>query len=125
MILADGNLLIAFKWIEHVHHGLAKRFFAENPKVATCPITELNLVRVLMSQDVPRADDFLADFILHHRSRLIPCDISATEIAGLARGHKQTTDVYLAKLAKKHKLKVATLDEQFAKKFPDLVELVQ
>jgi len=48
MILADGNLLIAKAWVEHTDNAWAEQFFAANPKVVTCPITELNLVCVLM-----------------------------------------------------------------------------
>ncbi len=70
------------------------------------------------------ADSALQTFISRHRSRLVPCDISATEIKGLCAGHRQTTDAYLALLAKKHQLKVATFDEPFSKKFPGVVELV-
>jgi len=84
MIMPDGNLLIAFKWLDHDHHLLAQAFFGRNPKVVTCPITELNLVRVLMQKGHTPSDaaKSLADFIARHGSKLIPADISATEIAG-------------------------------------------
>ena len=126
MILADGNLLIAKSWDAHSENARAEKFFADNPKVLTCPITELNLVRVLMQRGLSgaEADKVLQNFISRHRSRLIPCDISATEIKGQCDGHRETTDVYLAALAKKHRLKIATLDSAFAEKFPDRVELV-
>ena len=126
MILADGNLLIAFSWDEHEDHDRAVRFFEENPKVATCPITELNLVRVTMQLGATgeEADKRLQNFIEKRRGKLIPDDISATDISGLNTGHRQTTDSYLAMLAKKNGLTVATLDEPFAKKFPGLVELI-
>lgn len=126
MILADGNLLIAKSWDAHSDNARAEKFFADNPKVVTCPITELNLVRVLMQRGLSgsEADKVLHNFVSKHRSRLIPCDISATEIKGQCDGHRQTTDAYLAKLAKKHRLKVATFDGAFARQFPDLVDLL-
>jgi predicted nucleic acid-binding protein len=126
MIMPDGNLLIAFKWLDHDHHLLAQAFFGRNPKVVTCPITELNLVRVLMQKGHTPSDaaKSLADFIARHGSKLIPADISATEIAGFNVGHRTTTDSYLAMLAKRHGLKIATLDQGFANRFPSIVEFV-
>ena len=125
MILADGNILVAFNWTTHIYHCRATKFFEHNLKVATCPITELNLVRVLLQSGLSGrdADKALQDFVTQFRSHLIPCDISATEISGWCDGHRQTTDVYLAMLAKKHRLKSATFDEPFAKRFPSIVEL--
>lgn len=126
MILPDGNILVAFNWTTHIHHLRATEFFERNGKVATCPITELNLIRVLMQFGLPArdADKTLQNFVAQFRSHLIPCDISAMKISGLCDGHRQTTDVYLAMLAKKQRLKIATLDEPFAKRFPSIVELV-
>ena len=125
-LLADGNLLIAYKIVTHDNHERAVKFFAKNPKVSTCAITELNLLRVLMQcgHTGEEADDILASFITKHRSNLISCDQSASETAGLSQGHKQTTDSYLATLAKKHGISVATLDEGFAARFPHVVHLV-
>lgn len=125
-MMPDGNLLIAFKWLNHEYHALARAFFARHPKVVTCPITELNLVRVLMQKGhtPTEADKSLADFVARHRLRMIPADISATGMAGFNVGHRTTTDSYLAMLAKQHGLKIATLDEGFANRFPGIVELV-
>jgi uncharacterized protein len=125
-MMPDGNLLIAFKWLNHERHEAARAFFARNVRVVTCPITELNLVRVLMQKGhtPSEADKSLADFVARHRSELIPADISATEIAGFNLGHRTTTDSYLAMLAKRHGVRIATLDEGFATRFPELVELV-
>ncbi len=44
-MMPDGNLLIAFKWLNHEHHETARAFFARHVRVVTCPITELNLTR--------------------------------------------------------------------------------
>ena len=126
MILPDGNILIAFKHLNHADHPKAKVFFSKNPKVATCPITELNLVRGLMQLGYTgrEADSLLADFIAKYRSQLVPANISAEKIKGLCHGHRETTDAYLARLAQAHDLKVGTLDKSFARKFSDIVELI-
>src|SRR5690242_11134272 len=126
MMLPDGNLLIAFKHSEHVDHQKAVNFFAQHPQVATCPITELNLVRVLMQLNYSGglADALLKNFIDKHRARLIPADISATATKGVCEGHRVTTAAYLAKLAKTHELTPATMDGPMAQKFSDVAQLV-
>lgn len=126
MMLPDGNLLIALKHSGHTDHAKAVKFFAANPQVATCPITELNLVRVLMQLNYTgdQADTLLQDFISKHRARLVAADLSATVIQGLCKGHRGTTDAYLAQLAKTHGLTLATLDEQLANRFPQIAQLV-
>jgi predicted nucleic acid-binding protein len=108
------------------HARPATRFFRATPKVVTCPITELNLVRVLMQKGhtPSEASRTLADFVSKHRSKLIPADISATAISDFDVGHRTTTDSYLAMLARKHGVKIATLDEPFSKRFPGLVQFV-
>jgi predicted nucleic acid-binding protein len=125
-MMPDGNLLIAYKWLGHEFHAEAKAFFEEHPKVVTCPITELNLVRVLMQKGhtSAEADKCLADFVSKHRTKLIAADISATEIAGFNLGHRTTTDTYLVKLAQKNGLNIATLDEPLSNRFPDVVNFV-
>lgn len=125
-MLADGNLLIAFSWENHSDHSQAVRFFQENPKVATCPITELNLIRFVMQKGASGkdAEKRLENFVARHRSRLVPCDLPAANVAGQCDGHRQTTDVYLAQLAVRHKLKLVTFDQSLAKRFPESVRLV-
>lgn len=71
------------------------------------------------------ADAGLKDLVLQYRSRLISADLSATVIAGLNQGHRETTDSYLAKLAEHHGIKFATLEEALAKRFPGIAEWVQ
>ena len=41
-----------------------------------------------------------------------------------AEGHRETTDSYLATLAKYHGIKFATLEEALAKRFPGVSEWV-
>jgi predicted nucleic acid-binding protein len=127
VILPDANLLVAFTWENHQDKEVAERFFQKYPKVATCPLTELALVRVWMQKGASGADadEALKEFISEYRSRLLPDDLSATAIAGLSQGHRQTTDAYLAILAKHHGIKLATLEEALAKRFPDIAEWVR
>ena len=127
MILPDANLLVAFTWRNHQHNAAAEGFFHKYPKVATCPLTELALVRIWMQKGASGtdADRALKDFVSKYRSRLIPDDLSATAIAGLNQGHRETTDSYLATLAKHHGIRFATLEEALAKRFPGFSEWVK
>ena len=72
MILPDANLLVAFTWENHEHKAGAENFFKTYPKVATCPLTELALVRIWMQKGASGADAdaALKDFISNYRSRL-------------------------------------------------------
>jgi hypothetical protein len=71
------------------------------------------------------ADKALKDFVSKYRSRLIPDDLSATTLAGLNQGHRQTTDSYFAVLAKHHGIKLARFEEALAKRFPEVSEWVK
>jgi predicted nucleic acid-binding protein len=126
MMMPDANLLIAFTWEGHPAQAKAESFFREHPRVATCPLTELALVRVWMQKGASArdADKALGDFVKTFRARLIPANISATKIAGFNAGHQTTTDSYLAMLARKHGVTLATLDEPLANRFPGSVEFV-
>ena len=125
-MLADGNLIIAKVWTPHESNGAAETFFAQHKKVDICAITELNLVRFLMQKGHTgkEADRLLKNFITKHRANFLACDLSAAGVSAECDGHRQTTDTYLAMLAKKHSIKLATLDEPLKMRFPDLVELV-
>lgn len=127
MILPDANLLVAFTWENHRHNAVAENFFQKYPKVATCPLAELALVRVWMQKGASGADARrdLKDFVSKYRSRLISDDLSATAAASLNQGHRQTTGSYLATLAKHHRIKFATLEEALAKRFPEVSEWVK
>ena len=125
-MLADGNLIIAQVWTPHESNGVAETFFAEHKKVDTCAITELNLVRFLMQKghNGKEADRVLKSFVAQRRADFLACDLSAVGVSTQCEGHRQTTDAYLVLLAKKHSIKLATLDEALKSRFPDLVELV-
>jgi predicted nucleic acid-binding protein len=124
--LPDGNILIARALRSHVNHEIATKFLEREKRIATCAITELNLVRVLMQLNTAPKDAFamLKDILKRHGAIFIPSDLSATVISNDVAGHRATTDAYLARLAEKHGLTVATLDGQFASRWPKRVELV-
>lgn len=112
MKFPDVNLPVAMSDTAHVHHAPADAWRKANPKFATCPITELGLVRILMQigADDATAQTHLANLIKNNRAKLIPCDQSADVIAGKVKSHRQTTDAYLSHLAAAHKLTLCTFD---------------
>jgi predicted nucleic acid-binding protein len=109
VILPDANLLVAFTWENHQHNAAAENFFQKYPKVATCPLTELALVRVWMQKGASGADadKALKNFVSKYRWRLIPDDLSATAIAGLNQGHRQTMSPVTSKPATKGRIKTS------------------
>ena len=127
--LPDVNVLIALHDATHQGHERAHQWFTNEGRLgwATCPLTELALVRVWMQKGASGADadKALRDFVSKYRSRLIPDDLSATAIAGLNQGHRETTDSYLAMLARHHGIKFATFEEALAKRFPEVAEWVK
>jgi predicted nucleic acid-binding protein len=124
--LPDGNILIARALTSHVNHKVALKFLETEKRIATCPITELNLVRVLMQLNTAPKDAFamLKEILKLHGARFIPCDLPVSAITRDVRGHRMTTDAYLLWLAEQHGLTVATLDADFARRWPAQVELV-
>jgi predicted nucleic acid-binding protein len=124
MKLPDVNVLVAASSDSHVHHAVAANWVGRERRFATCPVTELGLLRVLMQLGAaPKdADRALQGLVGRHRERLIPADLSATAIAGMALGHRQTTDLYLVELARSHKLVLTTLERSMARRFPEVCE---
>lgn len=125
MKLPDVNLLVAAAWPAHVHHAQASGWLAANPRFATCDLTELGLVRVLLVHGAGPEVAFgqLASLTAAHRARLVPADLGGEAAAGVT-GHRQVTDFYLARLAAAHRLKLATFDRPLAARFPEHCELV-
>lgn len=126
--LADGNLLVALTVVDHVHHDAAVGWFErDQPRLATCPITEGTLLRFLLREgayasdaigvlEAVRAQDwheFWPDSVPYERSFL----------TGVI-GHRQITDAYLVALARFHRGRVVTLDRGLAALHGNGVELL-
>lgn len=122
--LADSSLLIALTVKTHVHHDVARGWFErEEPDVATCPITEGALVR-LMIREGNRVQDtirVLDNFRANPWHRFWPDDIGydAAMLDGVL-GHRQITDSYLVALAAHHGGVLATLDRGLAALHPEV-----
>ena len=110
--LLDVNVLLAAVWVRHAQHAQVKAWL-ENKAVSLCPIAELGFVRISSNQ---RAFAFamkdvrlgLERFATDMKANRIPDDLPA--LHSHPNTSDQVTDHYLADLAAKHGLKLATLD---------------
>ena len=112
--LLDIAPLIALLWKTHEHHERAKAWQAGLSKVAVCPITELGFLRIstqpVYGATLAEARRMLQAWKDARKPGFIACDLEALAMDSPPTG-KQTTDFYLASLAVKHGMELATLDE--------------
>ena len=114
--LLDVNVLMGAIWKGHTLHERAKAW-VEGKKLVTCPVTELGFIRISTNQRalaLPMADvrETLARFLKERNVEQIPDDLPALD--SHAKTSSAVTDQYLADLAAKHGLKLATLDGAIA-----------
>jgi uncharacterized protein len=131
IVLLDANILIALSQPDHEHHAKANRWFSKAPfkKFATCPLTQLALVRISMQLEsklsFAEASRLLCAFTEHPLHQFWPDDMGVAEVAGpRIVGHRQLTDSYLAALCRKHFAKLATLDHGLAAIQTDVAILI-
>jgi len=121
--LLDVNLLFVLHQPLHPEFGLVSGWFTARAerRFATCPITQLGLVRLLVKGvagldpfDMHDARAALQHFLLRPGHRFwqdVPDYLSATKALKVRmQGHRQTTDAYLLGLAIHNRGKLATLD---------------
>ncbi|MGH3547731.1 MAG: TA system VapC family ribonuclease toxin [Pseudonocardiaceae bacterium] len=126
--LLDSNVLIALAVQEHVHHDAAIAWLTSHDKpVATCPITQGAMIRMLLRRGV-RPDQALhqLDIIAAQpRHEFWPDQVPFTDVAltGVI-GHRQVTDAYLAQLARYNTGRLATFDQGLAQLHADVSHLV-
>jgi hypothetical protein len=128
--LLDGNVLVALTDAAHVHHEQAVGWFANDDRLfATCPITQGNLLRMLLrlggAPDIQTAQAVLGALTSHARHRFWPdnIDYGAVLTRGL-QGHRQVTDAYLAALARHHHGRLVTFDRGLAALHGDVATLI-
>ncbi len=125
--LLDSNVLIAFLFADHTHHGAALRWWGAGRRVATCPITRGALVRYSIragyspDQALTLMQGLSQD--PNHQFWSDDIDFDAGVLAGV-RGHRQVTDAYLVALAKAKGGVLVTFDRGIAELRPTAVELI-
>jgi toxin-antitoxin system PIN domain toxin len=127
-VLLDANVLIALIVDDHVHHPAAEEWLAGSTEsIATCPITQGSLVRLLLrqGQSAQTAATVVSALMAQPRHEFWPDD-AAFDVVSLdgVIGHRQVTDAYLAHLARARASRLATFDQGLAKLHPDVAELV-
>ena len=131
-VLLDVNVLIALVWPAHEHHNAAHRWFRLRgaARWATCPLTELGLVRITSNPSFSPDALSVSDAVLllernlgHSGHQFWPDDLplaSALSGAGSAmKGHGQLTDAYLLALAARRHGTLATFDAGLRSLVPD------
>ena len=110
--LLDVNLILASRWTTHPDHPAAKAWIDSVDKFYTTAITELGFVRISLSIAYRATWDETQETLekLHGRSghQFLADDVDGT--ASPETVAKDTTDAHLVTLAKRHGLKLATLD---------------
>jgi uncharacterized protein len=122
--LLDVNTLVALGFLQHEFHGrvanwVRKLAMRGVPELATCSITELGFVRVLVQ--APHYGFSVAHargVLLQLKSGItlnftfIPDNHDVSHLPTWVKSAKQTTDGHLAQLAKANGAMLATLDTQ-------------
>lgn len=127
-VLLDSNVLIALTVEDHVHHDAAARWAATTDEpIATCPMTQGSLLRLLLREGMPApgALDVLAAITALPRHQFWPDAVAFGDVAldGVF-GHRQVTDAYLAQLARDRGGRLATFDAGLAQLQVDVADLV-
>jgi uncharacterized protein len=116
--LLDVSTLIALLWDLHVHNERATRW-QENAGLAICPLTELGFLRISTQPSfgaiVAEARKMLRHWKRAQKPKFVPCDLDSLDSDEPSTGTR-TTDFYLASLAAKHGMRLATLDESIGHK---------
>ena len=123
--LLDVNVLIALMDPSHVRHDRAHEWFAFTGSFAwaTCPITEMGVVRIVGSTRYPNSPgtpSAVAELLGTLRSlpghEFWPDDINLLDARHIHASHlsdsAQVTDTYLLALARAHGGHLATFDRQ-------------
>ena len=122
--LLDVNMLIAAIWEDHADHARINAWLP-GKKTATCPISELGFLRIssgetfIFRAEVETCQRWLGDFVQKHQCAFIPDDFSPQKTG--ARTSKQLTDTYLAELAERHEMKLATIDKRISHRAVEII----
>ncbi len=111
--LLDVNVLLAAVWEEHPLHARAFKWL-NGKRIALCPLVELGFIRISthpkasFNAPMEKTRKLLEKFIAERTAGRIPDDLPALD--SKPKKSDEVTDSYLADLAARHGLKLATLD---------------
>jgi toxin-antitoxin system PIN domain toxin len=112
--LLDVNVLLAAIWTQHPEHSKTSAWIGQK-ELVLCPISELGFLRISSNQrafnyTMADARRGLEQFAVQTNADWLNDDLRALE--SHPKTSNQVTDHYLADLAARHGLKLATLDGQ-------------
>jgi toxin-antitoxin system PIN domain toxin len=111
--LLDVNVLLACGWKSHAEHANLLDWLLQEKEWVTCPLTESGFMRISMTTayqaSFEDARKSLATLRHLHGHQFLSDDVEAALLPVLT-SYKDTTDAHLVTLAKRHGLKLATLD---------------
>ncbi len=117
--LLDVNALVALGFAHHEFHAPIASWVAgqTTPSLATCPITELGFVRVLAQAraygiSLAQARTMLLRLKSTSSFTFLPDHLDVAQLPGWVKSPAQTTDGYLARLARAHGATLATFDRK-------------
>jgi uncharacterized protein len=124
--LLDVNVLVARFWEPHVFNRKVRTWMSQHEKEgwATCPITQLGLVRTIsnpgFASDAPRTAEaihWLTQTLQHHPDHQfwgddLSLSVACHQTASRISGFKQLTDAYLIGLALHRNARLLTLDRR-------------
>lgn len=112
--LLDVNALLASVWGHHARHAEAFTWL-QDKSIVLCPLTELGFLRISSNKraiNIPmhKSRQSLEKFCSERKVERIFDDLPPLE--SNPKTSEDVTDLYLADLAQKHGMKLATFDEQ-------------
>lgn len=117
--LLDTNVLVAAGWNVHVNFMAANTWLAKQLQFMTCSSVQCSFVRVSMSPvigaDFLQAQIALSQIVSLPGHAIVTDDIPAASLPSVT-GYKEVMDAHLVCLAKRHGLKLATLDKPLCSK---------
>ena len=123
-MLLDVNVLLALAWPNHQYHADARSWFSRRHSFgwSTCALTELGFIRISSNpaftehaRTPEEALHLLAALTAvkgHRYLGELPAPSELDRVWQSVRGHRQTTDVYLAAVALHHDTKLGTFDHK-------------
>ena len=112
--LLDVNVLLGCGWKSHADQSALLGWLLQVNDWATCPLTESGFMRISMTTAYRATFDdarkSLATLRALRGHRFLSDDVAAALLPVLS-SYKDTTDAHLVTLAKRHGMKLATLDD--------------
>lgn len=121
--LLDVNVLLAAIWADHPQHAKAFAWLA-GKNVVLCPLSELGFLRVstnkkAINAPMKRARELLNQFATDRKAARIPDDLEAMD--SHPQNSDEVTDHYLADLADRHGIRLATFDQKLKHSSVDVI----